>query len=184
MEQKKYPYPLTMADGTPVEYGDGYVRQHLRNVMLKISDHDEVLNLDIVQIKYDIVLGMPWLRHHNPTVDWKNRVLTFPNCNHGKEGNRSIPNVPIARAIWVRPRGRMLAASEVALPPVYQEFQDLFTEKRGTAALPEHKPWDHEIPIVDGKEPTHYGGLIPLSAKEENFLKEYINEHLLSLIHI
>jgi hypothetical protein len=54
----------------------------------------------------------------------------------------------------------------------------LFTEKEGKAALLEHKPWDHEIPIVEGKTPTHYRGLIPLSKREENFLKEYIEKQL------
>lgn len=34
----------------------------------------------------------------------------------------------------------MLANAEVAIPPEYQEFEKLFTEKVGRAALPEHKP--------------------------------------------
>jgi hypothetical protein len=64
------------------------------------------------------------------------------------------------------------------LPSEYQDFKELFTEKEGKAALPEHKPWDHEIPIMEGKTPTHYGGLIPLSKREEDFLKEYIEKQL------
>jgi RNase H-like domain found in reverse transcriptase/Reverse transcriptase (RNA-dependent DNA polymerase)/Integrase zinc binding domain len=87
----------------------------------------------------------------------------------------------MARAIWVRPRERTIeemGKPEPELPPEYQDFKDLFTEKEGKAALPEHKPWDHEIPIVEGKTPTHYGGLIPLSKREEDFLKEYIEKQL------
>lgn len=52
----------------------------------------------------------------------------------------------------------------------------MFIEKVGSAALPEHKPWDHEIPLL--KEPKHDGWLKQLSKKEEDFLKEYIDTHL------
>ena len=55
----------------------------------------------------------------------------------------------------------MLAATDIAeLPPEYKEFEKLFTEKEGTAALPDHQPWDHEIPIVEGKDLNYYGSLI------------------------
>ena len=30
---------------------------------------------------HDIVLGTPWLRKHNPVVNWKTGVLTFRGCN-------------------------------------------------------------------------------------------------------
>ena len=176
---KDKPYPLTMADGTPVNHDGGWIRQELCKVDLVIQEHKETLSLDIVNIKYDIILGMAWLQQHNPIIDWKNRVLEFPNCRHGTiQGDRSSPKVPIAKAIWVRPQGRMLAGTSEELPSEYQDFEDLFKEREGAAALPEHKPWDHEIPIEEGKTPTHYGGLIPLSKKEEDFLKDYIEKHL------
>ena len=78
----------------------------------------------------------------------------------------------------MRPQGRMLAGTSMELPLEYQDFEDLFKEKEGEAALPEHKPWDHKILIEDDKTPNHYGGLIPLSKKKEDFLKEYIEKHL------
>ena len=64
------------------------------------------------------------------------------------------------------------------LPLEYQDFENLFKEKEGEAALPKYKPWDYEIPIEDGKTLNHYGELISLSKKEEDFLKEYIKKHL------
>lgn len=30
---------------------------------------------------HDVVLGMAWLRQHNPTVDWMIGVLKFEQCN-------------------------------------------------------------------------------------------------------
>jgi hypothetical protein len=178
-KEKLKPYPLTMADGTPVAHDDGWIRKELRNVTLQIQEHTETTTLDIVNIKYDIVLGMDWLQKHNPKIDWKHRTLEFPYCSHGtNQEGRSPSKVPFAKAIWVRPQGRMLAGSSEELPSEYQDFEDLFKEREGAAALPEHKPWDHEIPIEEGKTPTHYGGLIPLSKKEEDFLQDYIKKHL------
>ena len=140
MRNKKEPYPLTLADGTPISHGNGWVRRELHNVRLKLNDHEESMNLDITDMKYDIVLGMAWLQKHNPEIDWKARVLKFPNCSHRNEGVRSTPKVPFAKAIWVRPRGRALAGTSEPLPPEYQDFAELFRERIGEAALPEHKP--------------------------------------------
>jgi Reverse transcriptase (RNA-dependent DNA polymerase)/Retroviral aspartyl protease len=177
--RKKIPYPLTMADGSPVAFNDGKVTDELYDVQLDIAGHQETLSLDITNLKYDIVLGMTWLQRHNPMIDWTARTLKFPLCSHGtKLGDRSSPKVPIARAIWVRPQGSTLDSTNEELPPEYQEFEDLFKEKVGAAALPEHKPWDHEITFEEGKYPTHYSGIIPLSKKEEDFLKNYIKTHL------
>ena len=169
-----------MADGSPVEHDDGWIRKELQNVTLTIEEHQEIITLDIVNIKYDIILGMAWLQQHNPVIDWKTRILKFPACSHRRSnmGDRSPPKVPFAKAIWVRPQGRMLAGTSEDLPSEYQDFEDLFQEKKGEAALPEHKPWDHEIPFEEGKVPTHYNKLIRLSEKEENFLKGYIETHL------
>jgi hypothetical protein len=175
---KENPYRLTMADGSPTEHGDGWVRTELKKVELRIETHTEEISLDITAIKYDIVLGISWLEKHNPTINWKTRTLEFPNCSHGTEtGDRSSPKVPFARAIWVRPVGRMLAGTSIEeLPPEYKDFEKLFTEKEGKAALPEHKPWDHKIPIKEGETLNHRGWLKPLSPKEESFLKEYIEK--------
>ena len=129
-----------MADGTPADYDDGWIRKELRNVRLSINNHEETTTLDIVKIKYDIILGMEWLTQHNPIIDWKKRTLEFPNCRHGTTTeDRSSSKVPFAKAIWVRPRGRFLAEMVTAeIPSEYKDFEDVFTEKEGSAALPKH----------------------------------------------
>ena len=72
----------------------------------------------------------------------------------------------------------MLAEMTTAVPREYKEFDKLFTEKEGIAALPEHKPWDHEIKLETGKKLGYKGWLKQLSKKEEDFLKGYIDKHL------
>ena len=43
--------------------------------------------------------------------------------------------------------------------------------------LPEHKPWDHEIVLQEGKE-APFGPIYQLSEKEQAALKEFIAEFL------
>ena len=59
-----------MADGKPVDHKDGWIRNELWDVQLTIGQHTKWILLDIVNIKYDIILGMLWLRIHNLTVNW------------------------------------------------------------------------------------------------------------------
>ena len=44
--------------------------------------------------------------------------------------------------------------------------------------LLKHQPWDHEIPLIKGAKLKYKGGIILLSKKEEDFLKEYIKDLL------
>ena len=45
--------------------------------------HAERIHLDIVELAtQNIYLGMPWLKKHNPVVNWKTGVLTFRNCTN------------------------------------------------------------------------------------------------------
>ena len=83
---------------------------------------------------------MNWLEKHNLYINWKKRTIAFPNCSHGtKKEDRSSSTVPLAKAIWVRPRGRVLAGLDIEeLPGEYKEFKHLFEEKEGKAALLEH----------------------------------------------
>ena len=152
------------------------VNQELRTITLEVDGHSEQLSLDIVDMKYDVVLGMSWLKVHNPEIDWSRNRLLFSRCNHRSDSSGKA--TPFTKAIWLRPAGRTLATTEPAqCPAEYKEFQELFEEKFGVDALPKHKPWDHQINIQEGKHP-HVGPLYSLSGKEEEALREYLKKHL------
>jgi hypothetical protein len=41
-------------------------------VLMVVLGHIECLNFDIIPMGwYDVVLGIPWLKNHNPAIDWK-----------------------------------------------------------------------------------------------------------------
>ena len=46
-----------------------------------IEDHTEMLSFYVGDIaSYSILLGMPWLMKHNPTIDWESLSITFNRC--------------------------------------------------------------------------------------------------------
>ena len=44
-------------------------------------------------------------------------------------------------------------------------------------ALPEHRPWDHEIPLEPGKQPR-FGPLYSLNEKELQAVREFLAKSL------
>ena len=53
----------------------------------------------------------------------------------------------------------------------------MFRERQGIKALPKHRPWDHEIKLVEGKEPP-FLPLYRMSDVQLRTLKEYTNKYL------
>lgn len=48
---------------------------------LKIGNHEEVTRFAITDIgEDDIILGLPWLRKHNPAVNWRKGQLALEDC--------------------------------------------------------------------------------------------------------
>jgi len=62
------------------------------------------------------------------------------------------------------------------VPAEYHEFIDLFSEK-AAKKLPPHRPYDHSIPLIEGKTPP-YGPLYGMSCVELEALKKYLEENL------
>ena len=73
--EKENPYPLLMADGSLTKVNNGKIDTELRQVKLSVSLHQEEIDLNITDIKYNVVLGMGWLGSHNPIINWKERIL-------------------------------------------------------------------------------------------------------------
>jgi len=51
---------------------------HMKNVPMDISSHMELATFQVAFLQnHEVILGMPWLREHNPTIDWKDKRRTF-----------------------------------------------------------------------------------------------------------
>ncbi|KAI3369234.1 hypothetical protein L3Q82_007781 [Scortum barcoo] len=90
---------------------------------------------------YPLVLGLPWLKAHNPNIDWSTCTITswspfcLANCLHS--ASPSPP--PLEPTI-----------SEVpdlsSVPSVYHDLAPVFSKAKATS-LPPHRPYDADCPI-------------------------------------
>jgi hypothetical protein len=50
-------------------------------ISVTIGTHQEMLNLNIIETSiYNIIFGLPWLKKHDPRINYKKKVIKFENC--------------------------------------------------------------------------------------------------------
>ena len=77
-KHKQQPYQLTMANRQTE-----LVCYKMQSMEIVTRHHAERIHLDIIELAtQNIYLGMPWLKEHNPVVNWRTEVLTFRNCTN------------------------------------------------------------------------------------------------------
>jgi Retroviral aspartyl protease len=71
-------YKLALADRSPAGQ-TRWMNIKIILITLNIQKHQETLVLNVINIKYDIILGIPWLEYHDLVVSWKAKTLAFTN---------------------------------------------------------------------------------------------------------
>ena len=62
------PREIYLADGNLSGMGP---ITHLAEVPMEIGGHKELATLQVANLEnHEIILGMPWLKGHNPRIDW------------------------------------------------------------------------------------------------------------------
>jgi hypothetical protein len=65
-------------------------------VDLTINNHYETIRLHCITIgNAPIIVGLPWLRKHNPSIDWTGGMVTFNSARCAKECLISSPHATI-----------------------------------------------------------------------------------------
>ena len=72
------PIPIVAVDDRPI--ATGLVTQDILT-NLAVDSHEEVISLNVVAVSYPIILGLDWLRQHNPHIDWETADLSLSCCN-------------------------------------------------------------------------------------------------------
>jgi hypothetical protein len=76
LDELPNPQTLTLFDGS-----NASTRKitHESTTRLSIGKHTEILSWKITRLQKDcdMVLGIGWLRHHNPRIDWAANSITF-----------------------------------------------------------------------------------------------------------
>lgn len=71
------------------------------------------LNLAATSLQgYDVILGMPWLQHYNPTIDWRGASISFTDQHDKRVVLRKSPTGP---AVWRAPSESVVRARAYGL---------------------------------------------------------------------
>lgn len=142
-------------------------------VQLRVSgNHCEYLQLlPVFSPDVPVVLGLSWLRRHNPTIDWPTGSITgwSPLC-HAK-CLRSAQPAPADGNCSLQ------AISDLSdVPKEYMDLQEVFSKSRASS-LPPHRPYDCAITLRPGTSPPR-GRLYSLSSPETKAMESYITTSL------
>lgn len=73
-----WPAAVYNIDGTPNEGG---TIRHVVDLILRYQGHSEHAVFAVTNLgKHKMILGYPWLREHNPQVDWRTQKVTMGRC--------------------------------------------------------------------------------------------------------
>ena len=205
IKKKKYPETLELADGSPAgeithtATVNLLIDQHLERITLQLST---LAHYDIILGKSWLKRHNPMIDWRRDTITFadpfcqENCLPTSVTPRPVHSSHSPVPNKKIAvicAAAYVKHVKKSThcfamhmrqiftttttpKTPEEIVPQQYHEFLDLF-RKPAAAKLPEHKTYDHEIPLVPGKTPP-FGPIYGLSEPELKALREYIVENL------
>jgi hypothetical protein len=75
LDRKKIPQRVLAVDGREIASGPV---THDTTINLTINNHRETIKLHCIMIgNSPIIIGLPWLKKHNPNINWKEGRVTF-----------------------------------------------------------------------------------------------------------
>jgi len=148
---------------------------------------------------------MPWLRRHNPEIDWKTGEVKMMRCpdecgkkwrigrqtkpgwkkqEEREEKERRRPTIEeekmIARIVEEKENEQEdlieLRAIEEMVPRRFHKYLKVF-EKKDSERMPTRKTWDHAIDLRKGFVPKK-GKIYPLSRVEKEEVQKFVKDQL------
>lgn len=134
------------------------------------SNHHEHVELYVINSPLNaVVLGIPWLKRHNPHVDWSTGTIRnwsthcHAHCLQSALPSRSHDTSTPAEAIDLS-----------HVPAEYHDLREVFS-KTAACTLPPHRPYDCAIDLLPGS-PLPTKRLYNLSQPEREAMERYITE--------
>src|SRR5258708_1393228 len=201
LESSSLPQPVLLhnVDGSANEHGSITEEVH---TLLCFGQHSERAQFAVTNLGWQsVIIGHPWLLHHNPEVDWTTQKVSMTHCPTGCNGQalnlelllepRDAVYEILLTPEWeecicatLTPSQRLAEEAQAqracpsrsGIPERYKDFADVFSEE-AFAHLPPCKAWDHAIDLHhDAKLPR--GRTFPLSPAEQKELDEFLRENL------
>ncbi len=138
--------------------------------MLLSGNHHKTITFHVLDSpRIPLILGYPWLRRHNPHIDWATgAILGWSSACH---------QVCLKQAFAPQSMPCTTSAPDLmGVPPEYHDFREVFSKAKATS-LPPHRPYDCAIDLLPGTSPPR-GRLYSLSAPERKAMEDYINDSL------
>ena len=89
--KKKTPREILLADGEISAMGPV---THIATVPMNIGSHREMNSFEVANLpNHEVILGMPWLRNHNPRIDWGQGKITFESDKCTEKCLKESPSV-------------------------------------------------------------------------------------------
>lgn len=131
---------------------------------MAVGAHEEAICFYVASnLHFPLVLGLAWLRAHDPQVAWSQNTVSFP----------SLQCVDHMRQLG---GARVLGAAAASLPPEVEDYADVFSEREADR-LPPHRPYDCTIDLLPGAS-LPVGRLYPMSEPELAALREFLEINL------
>ena len=157
---------------------------------LSIGDHSEMICFDIMpNLSHPIILGTPWLRRHNPRIEWPvnssnpGEISFSCLCSANEDNSGGV----FTCASVIR-FGEILDDHEIFesedefhldcdLPVQYIDLKDVFSPIKADI-LPEQRPYDCEIILRDPKHVLPFCPIIPLPVCDHESMRDFIEDGL------
>jgi len=148
--------------------------------------HKERTSIDMIEgQKWSVILGMSWLRCHNPEIDWKTEEVKMTRCLD--ECGKKWKTGRQTKLGWKKQEEREekenkeedlieLRATEEMVPRRFHKYLKVF-EKKDSERMPTRKTWDHVINLREGFVPKK-GKIYLLSRVEREEVQEFVKDQL------
>lgn len=192
----------TILDTTrTLEFANGEtqaISRKTKKVRLQIGEFHSRTTLDVAPLKYDVVLGRPWLAEYNPIIDWKlpevniqfgGKEVVLPLANMDPEPcpeSKLISAIQLKRLVRKKGNPVILAivrstedsGNSDSLHPGFvklkKNYEVLFSED---FELPPKRDVDHQIELETNAKPP-FRATYKMSFLELNELKKQLIELL------
>lgn len=160
--------PLCIHD---IDCGAGPIIHYTPTFVLHvIIQHKEIMSFLIMSTHaHPIILGMPWMEHHNPVISWtKQGILQWsPHC---LEHCLQHLQLCLASTTVESPE----TADQVQFPKGYHTLMEVFSKKKASG-LPPHRAHECTIYLLLGTFPPG-SPISPLCVSEQQAMEEYVQE--------
>ncbi len=134
--------------------------------------HKETLKFYVISSPvHPLILGLPWLRKHDPYISWKEgEIKQWGSACHEQCISHSTP-VSVSTITLTQESSEI-----VNFPSQYADLPEAFSKVKASE-LPPHRSSDCSIELIPSSTPPK-GRIFPLSQPEAEAMKKYVKEEL------